>query len=218
MRFRDEHLDLEFDARPISFLLACNRIENIRPELLSRVQVIEVLPPSPEQMPTIIRSVDAELRSEMPQMHDVFLPLSDELIASMPIRSRRNLGATLKSAYARAGWRTRGQGPPSRCCWFRTGRPTRSRVTSSCLAASSSALAQAQASSKLGTCSTSSCLASRRPLNAQRCAAVVSKLARAGPSLLATRIDAERLWRSQDSALSVIRRTLLPNRCRAIRR
>ena len=109
-RFRDEHLDLELDARPISYLLACNRVENIRPELLSRVQVIEVPRPSPEQMPAIIRSVDEELRRENLQMVWVFLPLSDELIESLPILSPRQLRSVLMTTYARAGQRTQGQG------------------------------------------------------------------------------------------------------------
>jgi ATP-dependent Lon protease len=109
-RFRDEHLDLELDARPISYLLACNQTTAIRPELLSRMQVIHVPPPAPDQMHPIVRSVDSELRREMPQMSQVFLPLSDALINSLPVLAPRQIRSVLMATYARAGHRTQGQG------------------------------------------------------------------------------------------------------------
>jgi ATP-dependent Lon protease len=109
-RFRDEHLDLELDARPISYLLACNLITSIRPELLSRVQVIHVPPPELDQMRVIARSVDSELRRETPQMSQVFLPLSEAFINSLQVLSPRQIRSALMSTYARAGHRTQGQG------------------------------------------------------------------------------------------------------------
>lgn len=108
-QFRDEHLDVHLDAQPISYLLACNRLESIRPELLSRVQVIAVPAPGPEQMPLIVRSVDAELRAEMPPLERVFRPLSEALIAQMPELSPRQLRRFLLTTYTQAGTRTQGQ-------------------------------------------------------------------------------------------------------------
>jgi len=109
-RFRDEHLDLELDARPISYLLACNQTTAIRPELLSRVQVIHVPPPAPDQMQPIVRSADSELRREVPEMARVFLPLSDAVIDSLPVLPPRQIRSVLMTTYARAGHRTQGQG------------------------------------------------------------------------------------------------------------
>lgn len=47
--FRDECLELEFDASRIIFIATANEVHEISGPLLSRMRMIEILPPTPEQ-------------------------------------------------------------------------------------------------------------------------------------------------------------------------
>ena len=100
--FRDEFLELPLDITPVSFLFTANRTRGIRPELLSRLQVIEVPSPTAAQMPAIVRSVDAAVRTRQPQLADHFAPLGDSLINTLASQSPRALMRLLNTAYDRA--------------------------------------------------------------------------------------------------------------------
>lgn len=107
--FRDENLDLELDARPVSYLLTANRLHTIRPELRSRLQIVEILPPAPEQMPAVVRSVDAALRQEHPELDAAFEPLEEKLIEALGARPPRDLRRLLLDGYASAVAREAGR-------------------------------------------------------------------------------------------------------------
>ena len=105
--FRDENLDLCLDARPLSFLLTANRLRDIRPEILSRVRVVEVGVPTQDQMPAIIRSLDEGIRREMADLPRIFAPLGEDVISHLSARPPRALRRLLLDAYALVAERTR---------------------------------------------------------------------------------------------------------------
>ena len=98
--FRDENLDLTLDVSPVSFLLTANRTTGVRPEILSRLKVIEIAAPTAEQMPAIVRSVDAALREESPALAEAFEPLDESIVAGFGRRAPRDLRRLLRDAYA----------------------------------------------------------------------------------------------------------------------
>lgn len=97
--FRDEFLEVPLDLTPVSFLFTANRMTGIRPELLSRMTVIEVPPPTAAQMPAIVRSVDAVIRSRQPGLKKIFAPLDEALIRELAAQSPRTLMRQLEFAY-----------------------------------------------------------------------------------------------------------------------
>ena len=99
--FRDENLDLEMNASPLSFLLTANRAADIRPELLSRLQVIPIAAPTLAQMPAVTRAVDAALRAEYPALGQAFAPLDEDLLGALATAAPRALKQRLLGAYAR---------------------------------------------------------------------------------------------------------------------
>jgi ATP-dependent Lon protease len=98
--FRDENLDLVLDISPVSWLLTANRTAGVRPEILSRLKIFEIAAPTPEQMPAIVRSVDAALREESPILKEAFEPLDQALVSSLRSRAPRDLRRLLQDAYA----------------------------------------------------------------------------------------------------------------------
>jgi ATP-dependent Lon protease len=98
-RFRDENLDLELDASPVSYLLTANRRDWIRPELLSRLKVVEIPLPTPAQVPAIVRSIDRTLRREDPDLASCFAPLDAELIEALSAQPPRELRRLLLELY-----------------------------------------------------------------------------------------------------------------------
>jgi ATP-dependent Lon protease len=108
-QFRDENLDLPLDLSPVSFLLTANRIDRIRPEVLSRVTLVDIPAPNTEQMPAIVRSVDAAIREEYPQLDQAFDPLDDAVVVACGTHPPRDLRRLLLEAYARAAEREAGR-------------------------------------------------------------------------------------------------------------
>jgi ATP-dependent Lon protease len=101
-RFRDENLELDLDVRPISWIFTSNRLDLVRPELKSRMTVVEVEAPTRAQMPAVIRSVDAAIRRQRPKLDKLFAPLSPEVIGALTVQSPRQLHAGLMQMYAAA--------------------------------------------------------------------------------------------------------------------
>jgi len=60
-RFKDQFLELEFDASRMIFVLTANSLEGIPPALLSRVEVFHVPRPERAQRLRIIRETHADL-------------------------------------------------------------------------------------------------------------------------------------------------------------
>lgn len=100
--FRDEYLDIEIDARPVSYIFTANRAGGLRPELLSRMRVVEVQAPSGEQMPAVVRAIDAGLRRGRSRMDALFAPLSDAVVARLSRLPPREVRKALERGYAAA--------------------------------------------------------------------------------------------------------------------
>lgn len=100
--FKDEYLDLRFDASPVCWVMTANRREVIRPELLSRLREFEIEPPDAAQMAAVVRSIDRSLRRGQPQLAQCFLPLGDELIETVGRGAPRDIAKQLKQAYGLA--------------------------------------------------------------------------------------------------------------------
>lgn len=98
-RFRDEFLDLEIDIRPLSLILASNNRNQIRPEMLSRMTLVNIRLPTPDEMPTVVRSVDRLIRDESEGIADMFRPLSDEVVRSIAVHPPRAIRKILEDAY-----------------------------------------------------------------------------------------------------------------------
>lgn len=109
-RFRDENLGLELDVRPVSWMFTSNRLDRIRPELKSRMTIVEVQSPTLSQMPDIVRSVDRAIRLERPRLGRIFLPLGDRAIDALAAQSPRQLRRVLMLAYAEAATAHNGDG------------------------------------------------------------------------------------------------------------
>lgn len=104
-RFRDEHLDIELDLRPASFLFAANRLDRLRPELKSRMEIVHVRHPTRGEMPGIVRSVDARLRRDRPALAQRIAPLPDAVVEALCESTPREVRSILQKAMARAAMR-----------------------------------------------------------------------------------------------------------------
>ncbi len=98
--FRDECLDLVLDASPVSCLLTANRLDGLRPEIVSRLRVLRIPPPTAEQMPAVIRSIDRSMREETPALDEVFAALSQSTIESLAGQPPRLIKRLLEETYA----------------------------------------------------------------------------------------------------------------------
>ena len=103
--FLDEYLQLTMDTRPISWMFTANDVEGINAPLRSRLRVVTIPLPTPQQMPAIVRSVDRELRSEHRGLDHAFAPLSDEVIRRLAAAAPRDVRRMLKAGYARCAKR-----------------------------------------------------------------------------------------------------------------
>ncbi|TAM10086.1 MAG: AAA family ATPase [Nevskiaceae bacterium] len=100
--FRDEYLDLPMDLSPVMFVFTANRLNGVRPELLSRLNQTTVTAPTTADMPAVVRSVDTELRRATPALDRLFEPLDDAVVRHLTTITPREVWHTLESAYARA--------------------------------------------------------------------------------------------------------------------
>lgn len=103
--FREENLDLNLNLEPISHLLTGNRLETIRPEILSRLQKVDIRLPTQAEMKDIVGSVDKVLRKDSPGLGAAFAPLTDEVMLGLSVVPPRNVRAILHKAYARVARR-----------------------------------------------------------------------------------------------------------------
>ena len=101
-RFTDEFLEVPMDIRPLCLIMTCNQLKRVRPEILSRMRVVSIPPPSKAQMPAIVRSVDAGVRAALDGLEDLFEPLDEEIVHAIAALPPRDLGKLLRDGYARA--------------------------------------------------------------------------------------------------------------------
>ena len=87
--FKDEFLELQFDASRIIIVLTANSIENVPPALLSRVEVFNVPPPEPVQRLRIIQETAEILRSKTKRKITLDESTVDSLAQQVDIDLRR---------------------------------------------------------------------------------------------------------------------------------
>jgi ATP-dependent Lon protease len=63
IRFKDEALELELDASHVNWVMTANNIENIPTPILSRAKLFQIVLPTKEQMPLVIRNIYAGIRN-----------------------------------------------------------------------------------------------------------------------------------------------------------
>lgn len=107
--FRDECLETSLDIRPLIFTFTANEIESIDPALLSRLHIVSARQPTPAEMPSIVRSVDVELRHEDPRIAMTFAPLGPLCLRAFAAQSPRSIKHVLARAYLQTLRRGRGQ-------------------------------------------------------------------------------------------------------------
>ncbi len=106
--FRDEFLDVELDVRPLSVMMTANKALAENSPLASRMKTIVVPTPTVDQMPSIVRSVDAGLREDRPRLGKCFAPLSQDIVDLMAACPPRQVRKALEDAYSKAA-RTAGK-------------------------------------------------------------------------------------------------------------
>lgn len=112
--FRDECLELELDTRPVSWIFTCNRLDQVRPELRSRLRIVEIPRPTAAQMPAVVRSVDKAMRRDTPAYDKLFEPLGPEIIEGLSGHSPRIVGRLLEDMFALACEDAAGMGSAKR--------------------------------------------------------------------------------------------------------
>ncbi len=100
-KFKDQFLDLEFDASRIIFILTANTLDGVPPALLSRVEVFHVPLPGRAQRLRIIRQTNAELCAKTKRQITMDEATCEEL-ASRTDLDIRKLVRLVKEAFAKA--------------------------------------------------------------------------------------------------------------------
>lgn len=100
--FTDEFVGVALNTAPVSWMLTANSVKDLKPEFLSRLDVIEIRQPNPDEMPAVIRSIDAGLRRDKPELASRFEPLSEQLIQRVQVQPPRAIRRQLKAAYDNA--------------------------------------------------------------------------------------------------------------------
>lgn len=103
--FREENLDVSLNLGPMSYLFTGNRLNTVRPEILSRLQRADIRMPTPEEMKRVVASVDRVLRQEMHGLAESFEPLTEEMMGSLSAMAPRALRAVLQRTYAKVARR-----------------------------------------------------------------------------------------------------------------
>lgn len=100
-KFKDQFLNLEFDASRLICILTANTLDGIPPALLSRVDVFHIPRPGREQRRRIIQQAHADLCTKSEK--DIMLePGGCELLANRVDLDIRKLTRLVREAFARA--------------------------------------------------------------------------------------------------------------------
>ncbi|MFN7221327.1 MAG: AAA family ATPase [Burkholderiales bacterium] len=100
--FEDECLNLPLDASGINWILTANSLENVPEPLVSRMTVLNISPPSPEQLRVVVASIYADLRSSNPWGSHFETQLSEDVIDLLTGATPRHARAWLIHALGRA--------------------------------------------------------------------------------------------------------------------
>lgn len=113
-RFRDEFLGIELDLRPVTVICTANRLEDIRPEVRSRLRIFDIPEPNQDEMQAVVHSVDGLLRERRPEIAALFEPLPDAVVARIAMVNPRKLERVLRLSYALSAKRQRNVSAPLR--------------------------------------------------------------------------------------------------------
>jgi len=100
-RFQDEFLGVPVDLRPIGMMFAANRLFTLRPETLDRLEPIPVRAPTPDEMPEVVKSIDAGIRDREPDLDLLFEPLDYCVLVELGRFRPREVRKILAQTYAR---------------------------------------------------------------------------------------------------------------------
>lgn len=99
--FKDEFLEMEFDASRIIFVLTANSLDNVPTPLLSRVEVFDVPRPEPAQRLRIIQTEAKQLRSKTKKSIELDKD-SSEILANRTDLDLRKTTRLVREAFAKA--------------------------------------------------------------------------------------------------------------------
>ncbi len=97
-RFKDEALEIEINASRIIWIATANDIRHVPQPILSRMTVIDIRPPSADEMKLVVKSVYQRFRNSKP--YGIFLSneLSDEAIDLFTSMSPREARIAIETA------------------------------------------------------------------------------------------------------------------------
>jgi len=106
--FQDECLEIPMDCSAINWVASANYIDRIPAPILSRMDVIEVQPPTLEQMPVIVQSLFTELLQSNDWGERFIDNLSKDVLSEMTVCTPREMGKVLEKSCANAAKRKGG--------------------------------------------------------------------------------------------------------------
>ena len=90
--FKDEFVNLTFDASKIIYILTANNINNIPESLLSRMRVFNIERPTVDEMKVIAKNIYKEIVGHSPLLKsDLPIPVLDKLVALPPRDIKKQL-------------------------------------------------------------------------------------------------------------------------------
>jgi len=103
--FKDECLKIPMDCSGINWVASANNIDRIAAPILSRMEVIEILPPTAEQVPVIVQSVFSEMLQSNEWGARFTQKLSEQVLNVMMVCTPREMGKVLEKSCANAAQR-----------------------------------------------------------------------------------------------------------------
>lgn len=100
--FEDECLGVPMDAGSINWIVTANSLANVPEPIVSRMTVLNIAPPTAEQLRTIVASIYRDLRETNAWGSHFDETLSEECIDLLTATSPRHVRAWLRQAFGRA--------------------------------------------------------------------------------------------------------------------
>lgn len=101
--FYDEYLALKLNIAPVfSWIATANDVHKVPDPMRSRLQIMEVRPPSKGEMPAVLRSIDRNLRQAEPRWEKAFALLEADALKAMEMLVPRVACSVLRATYGLA--------------------------------------------------------------------------------------------------------------------
>jgi len=101
-RFIDGAIGLAIDASRVIWIATCNDADAIHPAILSRFTQVDVDYPSPQQMPSVIRSIQEELLRDAEWKDGFSHDLDEAVVEALACLQPRQVWQALEDAYSSA--------------------------------------------------------------------------------------------------------------------